>query len=189
MQAAEIGGRHSLQELRIQVPQKAWREGVGKVPAEPACCARCAPLSNLPTALCPQRLSAALDARLTTAWTYRASPPSSLPVASCPQRLSIEPEANPPTSLGYRIRPGARLSQPCLATSPVRSLALPPQAPAARAFRTSRTFSHRAHYRTRMQDSGLVRQEGAQSLCTFRTQHKRNRTTYLPPFPKKTSPS
>ena len=76
-----------------------------------------------------------------------------------------------------------------LPTSPVRPSAPPAQAPTARASRTSRTFSRQARCQTRMQGSDLAWREGAQSLCTSRTQRKRNRTTYLSSFPKKTSPS
>lgn len=77
----------------------------------------------------------------------------------------------------------------CLPTSPVRPSAPPAQAPTARASRTSRTFSRQARCQTRMQGSDPAWREGAQSLCTSRTQRKRNRTTYLSSFPKKTSPS
>lgn len=97
---------------------------------------------------------------------------------------------SPPTASTYR-----RASQPslpsgrCLPTAPVRPSAPPSQVPTARASHTSRTFSRQARCQTRMQGSDLAWREGVQSLCTSRTQRKRNRTTYLPSFPKKTSPS
>mgnify|MGYP001660487777 CR=1 FL=1 len=144
MQAPEIGSRCDLQELRVQVSQKARHKGIregARPPARPAS-VFCARPPSLPTAS-----------------TYRRASQPSLP------------------------------SGRCLPTSPVRPSAPPAQAPTARASRTSRTFSRQARCQTRMQGSDLAWREGAQSLCTSRTQRKRNRTTYLSSFPKKTSPS
>lgn len=97
----------------------------------------------------------------------------------CRARLRRPPSARFPTQPAFWA----------LLTEPGRPLTLPSPAPTARASRTSRTFSRQARCQTRMQGSDLAWQEDAQSLCTFRTQRKRNRTTYLPSFPKKTSPS
>ena len=145
MQAPEIGSRRDLQELRVQVPQKARHKGVreGARPPSPPC------VGLLRSSAEPTYCAS----------TYRRASQPSLP------------------------------SGHCLPTSPVRPSAPPAQAPAARASRTSRTFSRQARCQTRMQGSDLAWREGAQSLCTSRTQRKRNRTTYLSSFPKKTSPS
>ena len=142
MQAPEIGSRRDLQELRVQVSQKARhkvREGAR--PPSPPCVGLLSPSAE--PAYC----------------------------VDLPPRFPTEPAFW------------------ALPTSPVRPSAPPAQAPTARASRTSRTFSRQAHCQTRMQGSDLAWREGAQSLCTSRTQRKRNRTTYLSSFPKKTSPS
>lgn len=143
MQAPEIGSRRDLQELRVQVSQKARHKGVreGARPPSPPCVGLLRPSAE--PAYC----------------------------VDLPPRFPTEPAFW------------------ALPTSPVRPSAPPAQAPTVRASRTSRTFSRQARCQTRMQGSDPAWREDAQSLCTSRTQRKRNRTTYLTSFPKKTSPS
>ena len=96
-----------------------------------------------------------------------------------PQRLAAPPDERFPNKRAFWALP----------TELGRPSAPPFPAPTAGASRTSRTFSRQARCQTRTQGNAPAWREGAQSLCTFRTQRKRNRTTYLSSFPKKTSPS